>query len=258
MYEWLCANRLSINTGKTEFIVFRPSRNKRSERLTLKLHHTKLFESSKIKYLGIIIDNKLNWKGHIAELSKKLSRAVGLIYKIRHMCPTAVLRSLYFSLFHSHLSYGLVLWGTTNQSYIDKIRTLQNRALKAIAFTNNDINTNTNHIYFDLKILNIDHQLQVQLPSLMWDYDHNTLPLPYLDHFKRANLVHNYRTRAASKGSLYHCKVHTYKHGIKYFNYLGIKILNDLKSMRIYQDATCNSYFMKELKSDLLSSYTTH
>ena len=176
LYEWLCANRLSLNTGKTEFIVFRPSRNKTSYRLTLKLHHTKLFESSKIKYLGIIIDNKLNWKGHIAELSKKLSRAVGLIYKIRHMCPTAVLRSLYFSLFHSHLSYGLVLWGTANQSYIDKIRTLQNRALKAIAFTNNDINTNTNHIYFDLKILNIDHQLQVQLSSLMWDYDHNTLP----------------------------------------------------------------------------------
>ena len=204
----------SLNTGKTEFIVFRPSRNKTSERLTLKLHHTKLFESSKIKYLGIIIDNKLNWKGHIAELSKKLSRAVGLIYKIKHMCPTAVLRSLYFSLFHSHLSYGLVLWGTANQSYIDKIRTLQNRALKAIAFTNNDINTNTNHIYFDLKILYIDHQLQVQLSSLIWDYDHNTLPLSLRDHFKRANLVHNYRTRAASKGSLHHCKVHTYKHGI--------------------------------------------
>ena len=66
------------------------------------------------------------------------------------------------------------------QSYIDKIRTLQNRTLKAIAFTNNDINTNTNHIYFDLKILNIDHQLQVQLSSLMWDYDHNTLPLSSL------------------------------------------------------------------------------
>ena len=106
LYEWLCANRLSLNTGKTEFIVFRPSRNKTSERLTLKLHHTKLFESSKIKYLGIIIDNKLNWKGHITELSKKLSRAVGLIYKIRHTRPTAVLRSLCFSIFHS---YGLMV-----------------------------------------------------------------------------------------------------------------------------------------------------
>ena len=37
-----------------------------------------LFESSKIKYLGLILDNRLNWKAHIAELTKKLSRAVGL------------------------------------------------------------------------------------------------------------------------------------------------------------------------------------
>ena len=124
MYKWLCANRLSLNTGKTEFIVFRPSRNKTSERLTLKLHHTKLFESSKIKYLGIIIDNKLNWKGHIAELSKKLSRAVGLIYKIRHMCPTAVLRSLYFSLFHSHLSYMVLCFGVLQINLI--LITLEN------------------------------------------------------------------------------------------------------------------------------------
>ena len=79
LYEWLCANRLSLNAGKTECIVFRPVRNKTKERLTLELHHTKLFESSKIKYLGLILDNKLNWKAHITELSEKLGRAVGLI-----------------------------------------------------------------------------------------------------------------------------------------------------------------------------------
>ena len=51
---------------------------------TLELHHSKLFESSKIKYLGIILDNKFNWKAHTIELAKKLSRAVGLLYKIRN------------------------------------------------------------------------------------------------------------------------------------------------------------------------------
>ena len=178
LYDWLCANRLSLNAGKTEFIVFRPATHKLYERLTLKLHHVKLFESSKIKYLGLILDNKLSWKDHITELSKKLSRAVGLLYKIRHMCPSSALRSLYYSLFNSHLAYGLVLWGNANRSNIDKIRSLQKRALRAITFTPNDNNNiDINHIYFDLKILNIDHQLQVQLSSLMWDYDHN---IPYL------------------------------------------------------------------------------
>ena len=87
LYNWLCANRLSLNAGKTEFIVFRPPSCKKFERVTLKLHHSKLFEFSKIKYLGIILDNKLNCKAHTIELAKKLSRAVGLLYKIRNFCP---------------------------------------------------------------------------------------------------------------------------------------------------------------------------
>ena len=258
LHDWLCSNRLSLNAGKTEFIVFRPSRHKTWERLTLKLHHTKLFESSKIKYLGLILDNKLSWKFHIAELSKKLSRAVGLLYKIRHMCPTPVLRSLYYSLFNSHLCYGLVLWGNANRSYIDKIRSLQKRALRSIVFARNDDNININRIYFDLKILNVDHQLQVQLSSLMWDYDHDTIPPSLRTNFKRANLVHNYNTRAANIGSLHYCKVNSYKHGINSFKYQGIKVLNNLKKMSIYQDAHSKSNFLKELKSDLLSSYITH
>ena len=258
LYEWLCSNRLSLNAGKTEFIVFRPERYNNTECLTLKLHHTKLFESAKIKYLGLILDNKLSWKHHIAELSKKLSRAVGLLYKVRQMCPTTVLRSLYFSLFNSHLSYGLAISGNAKGSYIDKIKTLQKRALRAIVFANKDNNLDINRIHFDLKILNLDHQLQVQLSSLMWDYDHNTLPPSLRTLFNRSNLIHNYSTRAASKGSLHHGNVRTDKYGIKSFKYQGVKILNNLKNMNLYNDAITKISFLKELKSDLISYYITY
>ena len=59
LYDWLCANRSSLNTGKTEIIVFRPQRYKITEKVTLKMHHSKLFESPNIKYFGLILDNKL-------------------------------------------------------------------------------------------------------------------------------------------------------------------------------------------------------
>ena len=65
IYIWLCANRLSLNVDKTEFIVFRPPRIKIANRFTLKLNRTTLFESTKIKYLGILLDNSLSWKHHI-------------------------------------------------------------------------------------------------------------------------------------------------------------------------------------------------
>ena len=221
------------------------------------LHHLKLFESPKIKYLGLILDNKLDLKARVAEVSKKLSSVVGLLYKIRSFCPQPVLRSLYFSLFNSHLSYGLVVWGNSNRLYIDKIKFLQKRALKSIVFANNDDNTEFNRILFDLKILNIDPQIQFQLSSFMWDYDHNTLPPSLKSYFKRANLVHSYSTQAASKGRLHYTKVNTVKYGIKSFKYQGLKVLNDLKKTSIYQNSRTKSKFLKDLKSDLLSKYTT-
>ena len=69
LYDWLCANRLSLNTGKTEFIVFRPPRSSNNDRITLLLNSTRLYESTKIKYLGIILDNKLSCKALVNELS---------------------------------------------------------------------------------------------------------------------------------------------------------------------------------------------
>ena len=83
LYDWLCANRLSLNVAKTEFIIFRPPRVNLEDRIVLKLNRTKIYESTKIKYLGLILDSRLSWKYHISELSKKLSRSVGMLYKIR-------------------------------------------------------------------------------------------------------------------------------------------------------------------------------
>ena len=125
LYDWLCANRLSLNTAKTEFIIFRPPWSNCENRITLSLNGTKLYESTKIRYLGLILDNKLDWKAHVTEFSKELSRAIGLLSKAKHFCSLSVLRSLYFSLFNSHLSYGISVWGgNVSEMLINKIKML--------------------------------------------------------------------------------------------------------------------------------------
>ena len=89
----------------------------------------------------------------------------------------------------------------------------------------------------------------------MWDYDDDSLLISLKMHFKKANLVNNIRTQAASNGSLSYNKVNnTVKYGIKSFKYQGVKLLNDLK-MSIYNNSVKKSIFLKELKSDLLSTY---
>ena len=74
LFDWLCANRLSLNVDKTEFIIFRPPRTKLDNRILLNLNS--IHESRKIKYLGLIMADRLTWKFHISELCKKIGRSV--------------------------------------------------------------------------------------------------------------------------------------------------------------------------------------
>ena len=175
LYDWLCANRLSLNVGKTEFTIFRPPPSvSLANRITLTLAGKKIFESLKVKYLGIILDSRLTWKIHIDELCKKLSRTVGMFFKIRYQCNKKVLRSLYYSLFESHLSYGLPVWGSANQTLIQKNFLLQKKAIRAITFS--DFRAHTSPIFKDINTLKVNDLFQYQVSSIMWDYDHKYPP----------------------------------------------------------------------------------
>ena len=59
--------------------------------------------SNFVKYLGVLIDNQLNFKYHTAMVAKKLSVAVGVINKIKHYIPHAMLKSIYYSIAYPHL-----------------------------------------------------------------------------------------------------------------------------------------------------------
>ena len=91
-------------------------------------------------------------------------------------CPEPVLKSLYYSLFNSHLSYGITLWGVANNTLLEKIVLLQKRAIRAI--TKSDFLAHTDPLFSNLKILKMDDTYLLKLASLMWDYDHNLIPNP--------------------------------------------------------------------------------
>ena len=128
LFTWLCANRLSLNVAKTEFIIFKPPRKSLNNRLTLKLNGKTLYESKKIKYLGLIVDDRLSWKFLINELCKKLGRVIGIIYRLKKTnCPKSVLLCIYSSLFQSQLCYGIMAWGSASKNLIEKLYLLQKR-----------------------------------------------------------------------------------------------------------------------------------
>ena len=61
-------------------------------------------EKQSIKYLGVIVDRHLMWKANILTISKKISRGIGIMYRLRPYVSLDVLKSLYYSLIYSHIA----------------------------------------------------------------------------------------------------------------------------------------------------------
>ena len=110
--EWLNVNKLSLNINKTKFMVFHPYQ-KEVLHLTpcLKIADTVIENVNEFNFLGVHLDSHMTWKSHTDKLALKLSKYTGILNKLKHYLPSYILRTLYFTLIHSHLNYAILTWG---------------------------------------------------------------------------------------------------------------------------------------------------
>ena len=118
---------------------------------SLNMGGNEIERTNSYKYLGITIDQKLNWRAHIKELSAKLSNVCGILSKTRHYLDRKSLMKIYNSLFDSRIRYGLLGWGTASEQELSKIKVLQNRAVRFITFSS--FRTRVAPLFSKLKIL---------------------------------------------------------------------------------------------------------
>ena len=93
---WFQSNKLALNIGKTKFILIH--RRRQEIKLQLKINGTTLEQTDQIKYLGVIIDHKLNWKPHITNCTNKLGKCLWAITKLRPYTNIEILKLVYYSL----------------------------------------------------------------------------------------------------------------------------------------------------------------
>jgi len=139
LYEWFCANRLSLNAKKTKYIVIKPSHTKLNlTEYNIFIGGTKLSRVGtdcaevSTKFLGVVIDEFLSWKQHISNVNSKIARAIFSIKQVKRILPQSSLITLYYALVQPHISYGILAWGCANASTLNKTVLLQKRALRTI------------------------------------------------------------------------------------------------------------------------------
>ena len=95
------------------------------------------------KFLGVIIDDKLNWKPHIRHVHSKVSRSVGVLSKAKYLVDYDSMKILYFALVLPYLSYCSEIWGNNYKSSIHSLFLLQKRAIRIIHKVGYREHTNT-------------------------------------------------------------------------------------------------------------------
>lgn len=166
---WLQINRLSLNTSKTKYVIFKPANRRDCSCINILFEGTLLEQVVEQKFLGVWFTEDLSWNTHINKLKAELSRVTGSIYKIQNLLPIWLKQTLYYSLFYSKISYGILIWGTTTASNYNKLVILQKKILRMCEnFKGDKRNLRTQPLFIKYNMLKADQVYYFKL--LQWIY----------------------------------------------------------------------------------------
>ena len=90
-------------------------------------------KSNKIKFLGVVIDEKLSWDAHhVKSLTKKLASCTGSINRVAASIPKTLYMNLYYTLFESYITYGITVWGSIPNRKFNKLFNAQKKILRVL------------------------------------------------------------------------------------------------------------------------------
>jgi len=184
------------------------------------------------KFLGLTLDNLLTWRTHIDTTVPRLSSACFALRLLKPFLSWDSLKMVYFSHFHSIMTYGLIFWGTSRHSSI--IFRLQKRAIRIIAGIRS--RDSCREHFRMLKILPL--QSQYILSLLLFVVDNK-------EHFRANSKIHHINTRYKSNLHFPTTYLSVYQKGA---HYSGIKVFNSLLT-HIKELSHNRNHFKRALKN---------
>ena len=153
-HQWTVANRLTINTSKTELLVITNRKNDLNNSDKIILKGEVLNPVNHVRFLGCIIDENLNFKHHLIHIVNKISKHAGLLYRIKNCLPISARIIYYNSFVLPYLSYNIVHWGNTNAIHLNSLIMIQKRIIRSIS--NADFLAHTTPLFYRLGILKVE------------------------------------------------------------------------------------------------------
>lgn len=203
--DYLNEKNLLLNENKTTFIKFE-CKNSRKE-----LFDNFVYET---KFLGLTLDSTLNWTTHVDNICNKISSGIFAIRRLYPLCSREILRTVYFANIHSHISYGIEIYGGTSKFNLNKILHLQKEAIRCILNLNK--NESCKNHFRELDFLTV-YSLYIYKTIL---YVKNVE-----SQLQRQQDIHKYNTRNKQNFIIKKHKKEKFKETT---NYIGVKFMHSL------------------------------
>ena len=245
--EWCKVNKLSINLKKCNFMIFKPRQKRRTLDISVVLNNHIIAQTKEVVFLGVILDENLSWKPHILNVSRKILKSIGIIYKSSFCLSAVSLRTLYFSLVYPYLIYCITVWGSTYQTNLKRLITLQKKVIKIIS--NVPFDAHTDNLFRDHQILKFNDIYLFQSAKFMFLYTKGLLPNTFSNMFTLTNQIHSYNTRNSNCFYVFPCRTNIRRFSIRF---RGPQFYNSLNQE--IQNSESVGLFSKLLKNVFLQN----
>ena len=157
--------------------------------LDLQINSETIERVTEFNFLGLTLDENLNWNAHIQKVSNKISRTLGVMCRLKNFLPLHVLRILYNSLILPHLQYGILTWGFC----LGRLQKLQKRSVRII--TRSKYNAHTDPLFKSLNLLKLKDLFELSVFKVYFKFKHNLLPVYIFNMFTESIRNHRYNLR---------------------------------------------------------------
>ena len=210
---------------------------------SLDIFMSTIFILYSFEFQKILFSVELSWSRHIQYISKKISKGVGIIKKIRPFLNRSTLVNLYYAFIYPFLSYCIHVWGSTHAVHLTKLKVLQKLVVRIIAGV--PFRAHTSPLFKTLKLLKFDYIFILNIGIFMYKYNHKLLPSIFNSFFKRNSEFHEYETSKRNMLIIPFCRTNRIKRTIRY---QGVIIWNKILSLNINVTLSIDSYkfYMKK------------
>ena len=157
-------------------------------------------------------------------VSRKISKSIGIIYKSSFYLSAVSLRTLYFSLAYPYLIYCITVWGSTDQTNLKRMITLQKKVIRIIS--NVLFDAHTDNLFRDHQIWKFTDIYLFQTTKFMFLYTKDLLPNSFNNTFTLTNQIHSYNTRNSNCFYIFPCWTNIRRFSIRFRGPLSYNSLN--------------------------------